>query len=557
MQQPETTQQDSGARLLLNISLSKLPGTTVSLDDRATPCRFRLLNCNAFLDQSNLRIMEYATFPLTEHLYAAVSYPWRDLQPPENSMPPEGSFSVRGAEHADQISIDVLRTACLAARRHGMPLLWLDRLCLLQTSKQDKNWQIQRMFQIYKRCNICLIFPGGFVRLADLSEPTSWIDRAWTLQEAAANLTRDTLKCVFSFTQSSLQEYLQGLPEPAGSPAFIQFMCSGSTFVQILEPGHSGICDLMELFAAIFFTTSYFEANKLTYNDIPLRIVAAPAAALLKKGLHGNNFINHQNLWMSAFTRTSSRPVDTVFSVMGPMAVNLTVSEYGANDRLRATIHLIQALLKRGRKADWLFIAPELPPSSELSTLPTFPETSVSGRAFIRTHNGDISAFDAIGLKEPWKTDGAPQGVMPDSGYFTFRAKGALIVGRSSDAIPSKNGQWYECPAFNSVPLATQEVWAVVVGRRRESNRDPNTGQITLFDADKPFPKIQELTLMLIEKHGVQDGQALYHRLGMEHEIDEGKMGKWQWVERDFSVGGQGKGDRVRFGVSLQGPVYF
>ncbi len=52
-------------------------------------------------------------------------------------------FSVSGALHAP-ISIFVLLTAqCIAARAYGCALLWLDRLCIMQSSKADKNSQIQ------------------------------------------------------------------------------------------------------------------------------------------------------------------------------------------------------------------------------------------------------------------------------------------------------------------------------------------------------------------------------------------------------------------------------
>ena len=173
-------------RLALDIPLFNLANATVSLDEHAVPCCFRFLDCNAFIDSDMLRIIEWPDGSLPEYSFAAISYPWRDLQIPTGTTPPEGSFSVKGAERADHISIDVLRTACIAAHCFGRSILWMDRLCILQTRKDDKNWQIQRMFQIYAHCDPCLVFPGGLVRLAGLSEPTTWIDRAWTLQEASA-----------------------------------------------------------------------------------------------------------------------------------------------------------------------------------------------------------------------------------------------------------------------------------------------------------------------------------------------------------------------------------
>lgn len=152
-----------------------------------------------------------------------------------------------------------------------------------------------------------------------------------------------------------------------------------------------------------------------------------------------------------------------IFSIMGPMGVQLSAADYDASDRKKATIKLIQALLEQRRPADWLFVAPELPPSPELSILPVFPETSVSGRALVKTPQGLVPAFEEIGLKEPWNPNCAPLGRMSDSGYFTFTSRGAQSVFARAP-MPKDD-------------LTQPEIWGVVVGRRREFNRDPETGQ--------------------------------------------------------------------------------
>ncbi|KIY47764.1 hypothetical protein FISHEDRAFT_32057, partial [Fistulina hepatica ATCC 64428] len=179
---------------ILSIPISDLSSCAIDPGQLATPCRLRLLDVSAFLDSHDLRIMEH-TPSGSQHSegdlsatfippYAATSYPWRDLQLPEGQS--TSCFSVEGALHADPISVNVVRTACVAARAYGCDMLWLDRLSIVQGCRKDKTWQIQHMFQIYKNCTVCLVFPGGLVRLARLDDSTTWIDRAWTLQEAAA-----------------------------------------------------------------------------------------------------------------------------------------------------------------------------------------------------------------------------------------------------------------------------------------------------------------------------------------------------------------------------------
>ena len=531
--------QDSPNTAVAEIPISKLDGCTVRIEGRATPGRFRLLDCTAFLDSRVLRIVEFSKFSPQDLRFAAISYPWRDLQLPEGTKAPEGSFLVHGAEHADPITIAVLRTACIATRYFGASFFWLDRLCIIQSSKEDKNWQIQRMYTIYLHCNLCLVLPGGLVRLAGLDERTSWTDRAWTLQEAAASLDRDVIKCIFSFPHSDLPEFVQSLPDMGYTDKFKDYLAHRNNFIQdILEPRISASCDLLKLFRHINFTYKAFEVlDSKSHSDLPIRIIPTPAVRLLRNSIRSPNSINYRYFWMSAFTRSSSRPVDMVFSIMGPMGVSLNVAEFDPSDRVKATIKLIQALLQRGRPADWLFIAPELPPSPELSILPTFPETSVSGRAMLCLPHGRIPASEAIGMAQAWETGGAPTGEMTDDGYFHFRAKSVQI----------------HDPAYAS----EAETWGIIVGRRRELNRNPETGLVSTSPDGKRFPERIELTFMFVEKHGFNDGQELFHRVGMEHEISETETLDWAWVEREFNVGGLGKGERVRFAVEKNGGATF
>jgi hypothetical protein len=302
-------------------ALKEVTAYPVSYENSASFCCFRLLDCATFLDENRLRIIEFPVFSPADISYAAISYPWHDLQLAEGHIPPGGSFGVVGAEHADAISIDVLRTACMAARHFGATRLWLDRLCILQRNKEDKNWQIQHMFKIYQHSDPCLILPGGLVRLASLVEPTTWIDRAWTLQEAAANLKRDSVKCVFSFTHTSAPEFAQEFHKLGYPHDFVHHLATSKRIIQyIIEPLHSAACDLLELAAGIGFATESLEMSSQGHTmEFPIHIISNPALKMLSRGMVHNRLINYQLLWMSAFVRSSSRPVDMIFSLMGLM----------------------------------------------------------------------------------------------------------------------------------------------------------------------------------------------------------------------------------------------
>ncbi|KAJ7508997.1 hypothetical protein B0H11DRAFT_2270539 [Mycena galericulata] len=490
----------------------------------ATPCHFRLADVSTFLESNSLRILEYPP-PSSEQdrleelcdsrtilpPYAALSYPWRDLQLPDGHSCP--SLSVSGALHADPISLNVLRTACVAAKEYGCTHLWLDRLCIMQTHKRDKTWQIQRMYQIYKRCGVCLVLPGGLVRLPRLDDSTSWIDRAWTLQEALAPHDIKRVKVIIHITH----------------PSFRDFIAYRSMHLQIKQ-----------------------YAPNLVHRPLrfPIRILRPSET---KRLISAHDFGGFR-LWTASYTRSSSRPIDMVLSLMQLFNTRIAVSRFGEGDRLRATIALIQTLMsRRGPQlglATFLYIAPTMEPSRELSTLPQMPETSESGQAYINTRKGRVLAYRAFGGggTNEWEARGVPKGEMTDSGYLVLWSKAAPMVGHMDvgDAGCSARSKVYD----------DREIWAVVIGEKRNYNRNPVTWHIEAYNPAEGGPAapggLVELTLMLIEKHGYE----LYHRTGMEREIDARKTSGWNWTFRSFRVGGPGRGGRQRFAVSPSGPVF-
>lgn len=325
---------------------------------------------------------------------------------------------------------------------------------------------------------------------------------------------------------------------------------------RVLEPDRSAVSDLNMLRGEIHSWLEALREHGPDFPDLqarlPIRILRGVESLTLSNAVA---FRTGLPLWTAAYTRSSSRPVDMVFSIMGLFGVHLDVSRFGKTDRLRATIALIQEMMRRPRAtATWLYIAPTMTPSKELSTLPEMPETSESGRAYIRTSKGRVPATDAIAVEtffesSSWDTRGAPRGEMTDSGYFVFWSRAApMLIGSASAERGSGT-------VFAGVQKAydDREVWAVVVGRKKNFNRNPDTWEHQSWSGEGPRPVgLFELTLMLVEKHGYE----LYHRVGMEREIDERTTVGWNWTYRHFQVGGPGRGERNRFSISSAGPVY-
>lgn len=212
--------------------LSELNGATLDLS-KLVAKRFRFLVIDSLLNDQVLEINSFLTLSANENQFATISYPWQGLTP---LVPPSlGQFSVKGAESGGSISVNVLRTCCRAAKQYRhiigpCNLLWIDRLCIKQQDKEDKNWQIRHMFDIYRSCAVCLVLPGGLGRLIDPTERSTWAQRAWTLQEAIAP---PVVLVVFEWKFSDC--YVSYNCEPVGT----------------IEPFHSGALSLWGLVVAV------------------------------------------------------------------------------------------------------------------------------------------------------------------------------------------------------------------------------------------------------------------------------------------------------------------
>ena len=138
---------------------------------------------------------------------------------------------------------------------------------------------------------------------------------------------------------------------------------------------------------------------------------------------------NH-TIWQGALMRTSSRPVDMVFSIMGLFWVILDHNMFEAENRIGATVALAKEILRKGGRASWLGMSFRLPPCSMLCTFSVFAETSVSGKALVRTRTGLREAAEFVDGEYPNELGlGAlPGGTMDDDGYFTFSARALRLV---------------------------------------------------------------------------------------------------------------------------------
>jgi len=417
--------------LVLKRSLSALNDSVLDFSDKATPCRFRFIDCVQFVNQQTLSVVEY--MDISDICYAATSYIWRGvIGPPTAAMAEHGTFSVQGATDGDPISIDVLHHACKASLIKDIPLLWLDRLCIIQTNREDKAWQIQQMYHVYASCKECFVLPGGTRRLASLEEPTMWIHRGWTLQEAVAPRSAGILigwefgDAVFGSQQRRM-----------GTTGSVEEVVPGqSAYIRLSSVINASVADDVE------FRIPVADSYKGQLIDASIRVFGNNEEAgrrhafALSEALRTSDPVKDPNgdkkrtaLWRSAQMRTSSRPVDMVFSIMGLFGVTLDPRAFKANDRLGATIALAREILKQGGRPNWFSISLSLPLNNSIYSFPMFPKTDEAGAAVYEIGYQQIEAAELMKDNDGWLgTEGIPGGTMDEHGFLTVVMKSAPVI---------------------------------------------------------------------------------------------------------------------------------
>ncbi|SPO03587.1 uncharacterized protein DNG_06270 [Cephalotrichum gorgonifer] len=499
---------------VLEIPFRRLSSTPISLSEAQT-CQYRFLDCHNFTRGESLRIVQFSQLPVGE--YSALSYVWRGLKRQADIAAGSDSFiSIKGADGADPISVDVLRLACLLSISLGCGFLWLDGVCIMQSNTDDKDWQIQRMHDIYKFCKECIVIPGGLSRLATLFEETFWIHRAWTLQEAIAP---PSAKCLFAWEDGDCV-----------------FQSNFPVFVKVVEEGTAAMADMkgllqMSLKGSFKIVTMDQDWKVQTERDsgaditifgdshTQLSQIAALIGAMDLKGEEGMA----NAIWRSSFTRSARYPVDRVFSIMGLLSVTLDTSKFGPEDDLGATLALMRTMLEDGRRAEWLAIATRMDVNPELSTLPVFPKPSMSGTAVVATEDGDKEV--SMLMDSWWSIGKTPVGVLDDAGYFRFEALGVPVCRVDGEEKPgsvfgsARGGIWKVSPDH------TGSIYAVFIGKKERYRSG-----IASWMTDP-----QDSTLMLIEEHAPEKFHVVEYAF-----VSQDIMQATGWAKRLFEVGGTG-----------------
>ncbi|KAK7047363.1 hypothetical protein VNI00_006594 [Paramarasmius palmivorus] len=574
-----TEPEDTTGKLIFTSKLYQLRDTVLDLSPFATPCRYRFVDCEAFLQAQQLDIYEFdgshtydsASSHLTSSgspphppnvTYTSISYTWRgnetntdDPSSPHYWEDMHGTFQVKGAEDGDPISLDVLEHVCIAIRNHSR-YLWLDRLCILQTSKPDKIWQITRMYSIYTSCKMCCILPGGIRRLVRLNERTSWIDRGWTLQEAIV-----PKQTVVLFRWDRVIN---------AKNTAIRVTMTKFRIANVVE-GQSACTDLLDLLHASV-TSGRGVKLFIDGEEIPITVKLfgtnpLPASALTdalrdkSDRSEPEQALIQQSIWRSALLRTSSRPVDMVFSIMNVFGVTLDPGSFEKNDRLGATIALVRRVLENGGKASWIGAAYALDPSPEISTFPRFPETSVAGEAYVLLSDGTqklvVEELSSLIYGGEY-LDGIPDsGSMDENGYLRFIAPAARLVGWRSGVPDNMQENPVVIAAGNNecrggVELAEEgamivvrghngSVWQLLLDDSGIPTTEPATYLVYIGKAKMspapiyvPFVRYNSVRALLVQEHS----PGKFHRITFAEIWESWKETLMSLPKVDLSIGG-------------------
>ncbi|KAK7447435.1 hypothetical protein VKT23_014144 [Stygiomarasmius scandens] len=303
-----------------------------------------LMDCDAFVKERTLQI--YEATDLGGLFYTAISYVWGGLPAGSEILEKDGSFRVYCGHRSDgslrddggPINMKLLEYVCQWTLDASGDFVWLDRLCILQTSKADKDWQIKQMYDIYKQCHECVVLPAGLQRPTSVFDETGWSNRAWTFQEAI-------LTWQYAVVLTADWDESRGL----------HWMIPGECHWQYLHMLFINGAGSLEPSQSLDGTECSIPRLVLGRNKSALNTLATITQYLVynesvQKGGKDEELINQHDIYQLYLTsiqmRTSSRPVDIVFSIMGLVGVNLHVGCFRHHERFRATLALVEGCLR-------------------------------------------------------------------------------------------------------------------------------------------------------------------------------------------------------------------
>ena len=304
--------------------------------------------------------------------YAAISHVWEFSKAVRNicKKTPERIeiATIKSVNGGKRHSIDWrgLVDAARAAKLLQCEYLWLDLLCIDQVDRTrtneeagDKKKQIEKMGMIYERAGAVLVMVGGVGAVQGVDNPSAWIDRAWTLQEAS--LCDNTYVLVNWPFERRFRAPRLFRDDPNNEHEDSLYEVE---FIEVTPGENLSIIHLENLLELEFvrpsiklsdgFDVRCFESGLSGQQDATRQKLNAARLALLavlRAGKTGNKELKQCGAWRCMLLRISERPQDMIFSIMHLLGAAIEVNYQRSLPALYA--ELVDAVAARGCPA-WL-----------------------------------------------------------------------------------------------------------------------------------------------------------------------------------------------------------
>lgn len=357
-----------------------MPGTTIQIlreSDRSdwtygsnyVDGALRLLSVNDLLPLSRkdgtIVLSEWRDLDLSQKSdkvpkYAAISHSWT----PSAEVQKLTSIVNRplnidtGPDGPHEISWHGLCQAARAAQHLRCDFLWLDFVCVNQTSSTDKKLQVQNMGHVYSNAEAVIVMPGGVAAAQDAQKTAPWITRAWMLQEAT--LCPNTHVLILH-------------PE---LHSWDRVESTGPKFKVVSIEGNLAMSELAALLTCRSLPVTVNKQDRITKKVISAQEFSAGCFGDDEKISSALEGIVHTReptmktsaVWRSIWMRTSTKPQDMVFSVMHLLGVQINV------DYSRTVEDLILELARNTTsQPSWLDIGFNMPFEPRYGLVPAMP----------------------------------------------------------------------------------------------------------------------------------------------------------------------------------------
>ena len=293
--------------------------------------------------------------------YAAISHVWQSSKETADISREKNRplwIAIDGDPPTHEITWHGLVEAANAAEELGCEYLWLDLLCLDQVKRieggNDKRPQIANMANIYRYALHVICMLGGVSAVQSVHAVSPWMDRAWTLQEATLN----------SHTWAYATWKDDGLVRrsPNWSPGGA-LPVRKETHKYLIPLGHlSGEATDKDMMSPMGIQLGWYNIHCLDglmhSSDHPKYFQAStdgssPVRAILSSLRYPGRADRFVGAWLAMFLRTSTRPVDIVYSVMGLFNVEIDYNEDRGLQGLYNEL-VCKATLLGGFRLGWL-----------------------------------------------------------------------------------------------------------------------------------------------------------------------------------------------------------